>query len=166
MRIPTLAIVGLTFASSFYLPLPQARADELPVLNRSVVQFARRNLGRRVGDGQCATLPREALRRAGAYLPNYDRRAWGRLIRKRVNVLPGDIIWFEGVRFETEGGSYSSMPHHFAIVDKVLGNGEFVIIQQNYGNKPSELDVRRDTINMGDLKKGTVRFYRPTREEP
>ncbi len=164
MRLAILTFAGLALSSGLYLP--RAHADELPVLNRSVVDFARRNLGRRVGDGQCASLARHALRRAGAYCPNVDRTAWGRRIRRRVNVLPGDIIWFEGVRFESESGAYSTMKHHFAIVDKVLGDGGFVIIQQNFGNKPSELNVRRDKINMGDLKKGTVRFYRPTRDEP
>jgi hypothetical protein len=171
MRIASLAIVGLTLSSSLFLPLPQARAEELPRLNQKVLTFARRNLGRKVGNGECWTLPHRALRQAGAFdgsARNRNPSILGRLILDRHNVLPGDIIWIENARWRDQSGRvYTGARRHFGIVDRAISPSVFVILHQNYGNKPTaETTVVRTDYNLDDLAGGNVRFYRPTLKQP
>jgi hypothetical protein len=132
-------------------------------LGRNVVAFAQRHLNRKVGNGECWTLAFEALKFAGAHLPGqngYGTYVFGRQVGLG-QLQSGDILQFEGVRFDHHGPkgahNWTSFPHHTAIVESVRGKS-VTILQQNFN------DVRRvgrATINMGDRTAGTIAAYRP-----
>ncbi|HYT91399.1 MAG TPA: hypothetical protein VEL76_21985 [Gemmataceae bacterium] len=138
-----------------------AHADES--LNQRVVQFAADHLGKKVGDGECATLIVEALRTAGAAAPVGDsegRFTFGKPIERKA-LTAGDLIHFEKARFEhksADGGfSWAEFPLHTAIVQRVQGT-RVTLLHQNYGGKRT---VQRLTLDLADLKRGTVAYSRP-----
>jgi hypothetical protein len=93
--------------------------------NGKVVEFARANLGQRVGRGDCRSLAVEALRNAGAR--THDPA--------------------------TSSRSTFSYPHH-----------------QNAGVAGGDGDDRKVfkewTIDMAELKRGSVKAFRPVAERP
>jgi len=134
--------------------------------NLSVLLYAKvmRGTGP-IGDGQCTALVEAALKAARAKYPgNY---VWGTPVALG-DVQPGDILQFEGVKFESPN-SRSNYPHHTAIVQAVNGT-VLTLIHQNVGTrdpnqKPRVLDsrVRNDDINLAHKTQGTIQAYRPTR---
>jgi hypothetical protein len=124
-------------------------------LDAQVLAFAKKNLGKQVGDGQCATLAADAVQAAGG-VPFYQlgptganaNYVWGKLVTTLTtkggsisSIRAGDIIQFSGVSFTktivttANGGSYTqystySYAHHTAIVSSVSGN-TINLLQQN-----------------------------------
>ncbi|HZT80805.1 MAG TPA: hypothetical protein VFA26_11305, partial [Gemmataceae bacterium] len=103
--------------------------NELPALNRKVVEFVTKHKGEQVGNGQCAVLAFEALKAAGAK-PQGDgpggQYLWGRPLKKGEAVLPGDILQFHDVKMEkvtSQGRFQAAFPLHTAVVVKVSGKG-------------------------------------------
>jgi hypothetical protein len=162
--------------ASRQLALRLASADQRN-LGEKVLAFCEQRIGRKVGDGECATLAAEALAAAGAMrmgrdFPNPGDYVWGRQValleagRKGVTgsldkVKPGDIIQFRDARFEgvnrNGGGTYwMTATHHTAVVVTV-GKQTLIVCHQNWGKKI----VKKDTLYPADLRKGWLRFYRP-----
>lgn len=156
----------------------RAEADGSEV-GRKVMEFCKRNLGEKVGNGQCATLAVEALKAAGAAgmgrdFPKRGDYVWGEQValleygrrgiagmESLAKVRPGDIIQFRNVRLEGHGpgGRYGmTADHHTAVVATVdpVG-GVLTIYHQNWGRKI----VKQDRMQMKDLQSGWVRIYRP-----
>ena len=128
----------------------------LPLLNSKVLQFAEDNLGKQVADGECAMLVLKAYEAAGARQPTPEEvqaRVWGRRLKPDENPLPGDIVEFEDVRFETKdgGGSFETL-FHTTILLKVK-DGKFVVLQQNGpdGKMVHELDLSAYEKKKGEL---------------
>jgi hypothetical protein len=157
-----------------------ADADEpkIPDLNRAILQFCADNLGKKVGDGECATLALRGCDKAGAKRPSdlpkpkpplmNDDYVWGRLLEPKEEVLPGDIIQFRDVEIKVVSPrlTYSyTYPHHTAIVAEVKGKQKFTIYQQNIGgpDKTEEQTrtVQKAPLDLGAKVKGTVWIYRP-----
>jgi hypothetical protein len=160
-----------------------AQADEkaatLPPLNEKVVEFARSNLGKPVGDGVCITLAVEALREAGARRVSFRDPSgdyvWGELVADFKDVQPGDILQFRDAVFKGQrpigGGRIlrwrQEYPHHTAIVARVERGGKtLAIYHQNVavqGRPESEKgNVSEGELRMDSLQKGGwVRAYRP-----
>jgi hypothetical protein len=155
-----------------------ASAPTLPELNQRIVDFARAQLGKQVGDGECTALVVAAYRSAGARrLPPYGRDAdyvWGAELRTAAEVLPGDVIQFRDARFERRerlrnGGqrvTTTTFPHHTAIVAETRPSGAaFVILHQNSGDpslpEAQRRTVRQDSLRMQDHRRGKLWFYRP-----
>jgi hypothetical protein len=152
---------------------------EVPELNKKVLEFAQANLGKKVGDGECATLAARALRTAGARRSSATRDGeyvWGKLVRTVTpgknltgDVLPGDIVQFRGVVLVgKEGGNTIeyTYPHHTSIVSAVKNDGQVVeVLHQNVGDSRARDEdrrkVQRATLRLGDLKKGSLKIYRP-----
>jgi len=135
--------------------------DDIPELNRQIVQIAHKYKSKKVGRGECWDLAQLVLNETGAEWDGYE--VYGRKInRKKECVYPGDIIQFEKVKLKyTEGNlTYTeSMYHHTAIVKEVLSNNEVVLLHQNTaatGRKVGESNLRFDTITKGELF-----IYRP-----
>lgn len=130
-------------------------ADPAP-MNATILDFARKNLGKQVGNGECWTLADKALKLAGAQAP--DTYVWGRPLGPKEAILPGDVIQFTTVRLEKDGGFQGlGNPQHTAIVAKVLSPTELVILHQNYGVKT----VTELTIDISTKTAGELVIYRP-----
>jgi hypothetical protein len=151
--------------------------------NSKVIAFARKNIGKQVGDGECAALAVEGLKEAGAK-PNRDYKdspnegdyVWGELVyglqitaSLRTESTPigttvkaGDIIQFRDAKFAGRqgGGTYTSeAPHHTAVVVSVGKDLKSLeVLQQNVNGKKT---VAAATIKLGDLQSGWVKIYRP-----
>jgi hypothetical protein len=152
-------------------------------LGWKVMEFCRRNLGEKVGNGQCAVLAVEALKSAGAArmgrdFPKRGDYVWGEQValleygRREIagleslaKVRPGDIIQFRNVRLEGHGpaGRYGmTADHHTAVVATVdSASGVLTCYHQNWGRKI----VRQDRMQLKDLQSGWMRIYRPVAAE-
>jgi hypothetical protein len=138
-------------------------AEAAPALNSKVLQYARSQMGRQVGNGECWTLVDQALRVAGAHRPGtagYGSYVFGKRISRR-SLQPGDVIQFENVHVEHHdpNGSWSSndFPHHTAIVAAVRGSRVTLLHQNVNGNRT----VRMTTLNLADVQRGTMTYFRP-----
>jgi hypothetical protein len=184
LHITTLAAGWLVVSAAiaFVSAKATSAADDdkpkLPELNRKIVQFCTDNLGKKVGDGECAALVFAAVDKASAKGPSdlpapkppmmKDDFVWGRLLDAKDDVLPGDIMQFRDVeiKFTSPRLSYSySYPHHTAIVAEVKGKQKFIVFQQNVGT-PDKTDeqrrvVQRDPLDLSAKVRGTVWIYRP-----
>lgn len=151
---------GVFLVLALYGPVA-AGAEE--TVNDKVLAYARGQLGKQVGDGECATLAVAALRHAKAK-PAGPRGlgpyVWGRLLAKKDSTLPGDVIQFKDARFEHSdktGSSFQVFPLHTAIVEKVNGR-KLTLLHQNVNGRRV---VVRTTVNLAERTKGTVKIYRP-----
>ena len=152
----------------------------LPPLNEKVVAFAREQVGRQVGDGECLTLAIQALQKAGARVtdftePNGDYE-WGERINDFKDVRPGDILQFRDARFKGQRPVagvgivrwQAEYPHHTAVVASVERSGKLIkIYHQNtliQGQNPDDKrKVKLGELQMDALQRGGwVRAYRPT----
>jgi hypothetical protein len=153
----------------------------------SILSYARRQRGRRVGDGECFAFADTALRGAGAksaadygdVSPNADY-VWGQSVALS-GVAPGDVVQFRDYRYdlareteEAEGtrtwNEFKERPHHTAVVDRVDADGVITVLEQNAPPGSAVvrtvLYFRTVTITSGRTTtritvQGTVRFYRP-----
>ena len=158
---------------------PAKGVAQLPELNRKIVAFCEAHAGQQVGDGECAVLAQQALKEADgkphheltAPLPNMtdDDYVWGQLLQPTDAVLPGDILQFRDVelKFVFPNGSRwaQTFSHHTAVVYRVFGPGQFVILQQNVGGPGKTEEQKRlvqpGTIDVRAMTKGTIWAYRP-----
>jgi hypothetical protein len=150
----------------------------LPQLNNELWQYSQANLGRQVGDGQCAELPNVALRYYGAATfsdlgPSAGSDVdyvWGDLVNvvtpaqpRLINVLPGDVIQFANADFRWSTGNngyYTSIDtHHTAVVQAVSADGANVcVFQQNASGK---LYVTYGFFEVSGITRGVLHVYRP-----
>lgn len=135
--------------------------DALPALNRRIVDYVQAHLGKKVDRGECWDLAAGALNEAGAVWDGLY--GFGTVVDWREEeLLPGDIIQFEGVTVEerTETSiQRNSFGKHTAVVMVVHERGVFTIAHQNFGQagrKVSTLGLR-----LADVRGGKLVFYRP-----
>lgn len=154
-------------------------ADKTKTVSQRVVEYAQNRIGHKVGTGECWDLAFEALKHAGAKTP-WDLNqtyVWGTEIARVVDVQPGDILQFEGVKIEwswvtskknvttTQTQTYT-FAHHTAIVEKV-DSGTFVtLLHSNVQSKPGSphnRNVSRMQVNLSpeNIRGGTITVYRP-----
>ena len=176
--LAALAVFGLMGAASL------KAAESLPELNQKVYDFAREQLGKKVGNGSCSTLAMVALRQSGARPFPFDALtgefAWGTEVKSSKEALPGDIIQFRNVVFNRRkhlGGGRSlswmnTYPTHTAIVSGVSKEGRLVaILHQNVGAEDAddslEKIVQHGTLQREALQRGgTMHLYRPVPHGP
>jgi hypothetical protein len=145
-------------------------------LNKRVMQYCNDNIGKRVGDGQCAALAVQALRSAGAKpkgrngYPAWNDYVWGKEIcmiegtpdgtkvssGSLDDVEPGDIAQFSQVKFLKMHAA-----HHTAIVDYITPK-RLGLIHQNAGGDHGP--VFKASVRVDKLEHGWIRFYRPLPE--
>jgi hypothetical protein len=159
-----------------------------PSVSPHVVGYAQHHAGRHVGDGQCFALADHALSSAGAKsasdfgtVTDDADYVWGTSIAL-ADLKPGDIIQFRGYRYDrkittahADGSSrfvtdFQERPHHTAIVESVLANGEVAVLEQNAPRGSvvgrSHLFFTAGTTTSGNTTttievQGTFWFYRP-----
>jgi len=146
-----------------------AGTDTKPV-GETIVAFAKANLGKKVGDGMCSSLAREALRQAGV-----AARGWGEPVGSHKEAKPGDILVFHDAEFggrEVHGRTITrwsmSFPNHVAIVSKVTtraGKTRISLFHQNVGKQRSGVETRQVvkawSFFLDDLQSGTIEVFRP-----
>lgn len=128
--------------------------NNIPPLNRAVLEFARKSLGTCVRDGDCTRLPDDCLKAAGVGKRGLYR--WGRELGPREPWLPGDILQLERTSVKMPKGG-RSLPHHSAVIDAVEHDTVTVLHQNVY---PKGKVVQRETWPLAGIK-GYVAAYRP-----
>jgi hypothetical protein len=158
------------------------KEEKLP-LNEAVVAFCKANLGKQVGEGECAHLAGAAFKEAGAKphrefpdKPNEGDYVWGELVfgmefkngkgsieGSPTKIRPGDVVQYRDAKFagrRPTGGTYSSSAaHHTAVVSGVSPDGKVItILQQNTNGKRF---VTEDVQVLTDMQAGWMKVYRP-----
>ena len=131
-----------------------------PELNVRVANFAVDHLTKKVGNGECWTLAKQALVAAGAQSPS--GYVFGRELPYGEPWLPGDILQFTKCQFVDVQPNHRSTttlgtPNHTAIVYSV-SNGNVVILQQNVNN---DKHVQTQTLHFSNMVSGNLIVYRP-----
>jgi hypothetical protein len=129
-------------------------------LRMKVVAYAQGKLGQQDGNGECWTLVDDALKAAGADTSGDASYVFGTAMNLS-DLIPGDILQFEGVTFKhtnSDGSWYTSdYPHHTAIVESVNGKTITILNQNVNGDR----HVQRSTINLDDKQGGTISAFAP-----
>jgi hypothetical protein len=169
MRFPFLVLALALIAGNASCFL-HAQDKNLPELNRKVLEFAKENNGKKVGDGECWTLAAEALKAAGAREPmktskpavdgEYHITDFGRKLEGQEKIVPGDIVQFEKAKV-VNGKTTWFLPHHTAIVYSTQGR-KLTLIHQNYNEKRF---VFVFPLDLAGLREGTMEVYRPVGEK-
>ncbi|MEM7393407.1 MAG: hypothetical protein AAF492_13770, partial [Verrucomicrobiota bacterium] len=129
------------------------REREAVAAREKIVQFARDNMGKQVGNGECWTLANEAYKTAGIRRPGPGMRGWGREIDWTAELaVPGDILEMEHAVFP---GSRSGAAHTAVIVG-CEEKGIVTVLHQNWGRKT----VAQGSYNLHNLKSGKVKILR------
>jgi hypothetical protein len=133
----------------------------IPPLNKIVLDYVNTQIGKKVDSGECWDLANEALKKANAKWDlSYN---YGKPVNPaKDSIFPGDLIQFEDVEltYQKEGKTYKElMPHHTAIVWKVMAPGSYQLAHQNTGQHGRKVGI--SDFNLNDMKKGKARFYRP-----
>ncbi len=141
-------------------------ANEAPKLNQKVIQYVNTVIGQQVGRGECWDLAAAALDYAGAYLDRSSQKSiyiFGKKINpSKDQVYPGDILQIENLKIEyTEGNIIytENMSHHTAIVYQIIAEDHFKIAHQNTNFSGRKVGISE--LNMKNIKKGNIIFYRP-----
>ncbi len=144
----------------------------LPPLNAKIVEYVDKVRGTRVDRGECWDLAFRALEYSGAYFDRSTKRTiniYGRLLDPDTEeILPGDLMQFEGVKLEWKMDQYTTyraeMAHHTAIIHSVNGPGDYQIAHQNTQQWGKRVDINQ--FKMDRVTKGRIMIYRPVKEKP
>ncbi len=132
------------------------KAQESSDIAKKIITFCDLNKGKKVGKGECWDLAKEALNAARAtWTPPY---VFGKELGKKEALNAGDIIQFEKVKIEYPDGAWKELPHHTAIVYKVIDGTKFTMAEQNANGKRF---VIFSEIDLSYVKKGKYTVYRP-----
>lgn len=144
-------------------------------LSGHILTFCKANLGKKVGNGQCAVLASEAIKSVGAKprgkdAPKADDYVWGAPVAAIEGgskagldkVQPGDALQFRDAAFKGVSGkawwSYSAA-HHTAVVMGTARGGSLVSVYECNCN--GVLTVQKGYYDFNDMQKGGwVRAYR------
>ncbi|MCX6295278.1 MAG: hypothetical protein NTX97_04275 [Bacteroidetes bacterium] len=145
-----------SFFIFFIFTISHTKAQDTGSVSKKIISFCEENKGKKVGKGECWDLAKEALNKAGAiWTPPYD---FGKEIHKKDVIQAGDIVQFENVRIEYPDGSWKELPHHTAIIFKVISPVKFIIAEQNANGKKF---VVFSEIDLSYIKKGKYKLFRP-----
>ena len=152
--------VFIVFLSLFFFGFANAQCDTVLPLNKIVVDYATKNLNKKVGRGECWDLAKYALDEANA---TWDGKyQYGRKLSKDECLMPGDIIQFENVVVEFKQGKQTfkeTMQHHTSIIFSVESKDEVVLIHQNTAYTGRK--VGKSSLRFSTIKKGKYTIYRP-----
>ncbi|MGF1638515.1 MAG: hypothetical protein ACFCUU_15670 [Cyclobacteriaceae bacterium] len=145
--------------------------EAVPELNAKIKDYLDKVMNTKVDRGECWDLAAAALAYSGAYFDRTSQKTiyqFGKVVDpKRETIFPGDIVQFEKVElsYETEDAVYTeTMGHHTAIIYEVKAPGVFVLAHQN--TSFSGKKVATSGLNLADIKKGKMVFYRPVASKP
>jgi hypothetical protein len=148
-------ILSLFILSSFL-----QQEQEIPELNKKIIEFVKSKVGKKVGRGECWDLAQIPLDENGAKWDHLFQ--FGKKIDPMKDVIfPGDIIQFEKVEIKYEIGNKvitEGFYQHTAIVYEVLDKGVYKIAQQNT-EKGKKVTI--DDLDLKNKTKGKILFFRP-----
>lgn len=132
------------------------KAQEQNFVAKKIIAFCDNNKGKKVGKGECWDLAKEALNSAKAtWAPPYG---FGKELGKKDEIRAGDIIQFEKVKIVYPDGAWKELPHHTAIIYKVISPGKYILAEQNSNGKRF---IVFSEIDLSYVKKGKYSVYRP-----
>jgi len=156
----------LIFSGSINLSYAQ---ESIPDINKRIITYLESNIGETVGHGECWDLADQALTSAGAQFDKSSQKTiyiFGKMYNHDVdNILPGDILQFEGVTVSYKNGNMSfteNYKHHTAIVYRINSDKSLQLAHQNtsFGGRK----VALNDFNLQNVKKGKIYFYHPIDE--
>lgn len=148
--------LSIIFSFVFIFFASVISSQEKVSISKQIISFCDTHMGKKVGRGECWDLAKEALDYAGAeWTPPYE---YGKELSKTDAVKPGDIIQLEKVKIVYPDKSWQEIPHHTAIIYKVLSPGKYTIAEQNSNNKRF---VILSDLDLNYIKKGKYSIYRP-----
>jgi hypothetical protein len=144
-------------------------------INQKVIAWAKGQLGKQVGRGECWDLADQALRKSGAHSSDstepdadYD---WGEDIRLG-DAGPGDVLQFrdysvtttttttmtftDGTETTETDEETMERPHHTALVDTNPGNGWINVLEQNAPPKGRKVQKYKMATRSMDIPPKTV----------
>lgn len=135
--------------------------DQIPELNKKMIEFVKSNLNKKVGRGECWDLASQGLNKIGA---SWDKSyGFGKEIDiKKECIYPGDIFQFEGVKIEYHKKNttyWEELDHHTAIVFKVNDKESFVMAEQNTSTLGKKVGL--STLELKNILKGSYKVFRP-----
>jgi len=164
-------VVGLALSTILVVQSAQAGAAGATLVRERVLAYAKANLGRTVGNGECAALAFQALRAAGAKprarhgYPTPRDYVWGHQVLLLEgttkgprptgsirDVHPGDVAQFSNVR-----AGRAHFGHHTAVVSEI-SDTRLGMVEQHVGGGRI---VVEGAIRLDKLSSGWIRFYRP-----
>jgi hypothetical protein len=160
--IALLPLAGTASAETYHYPYwwRYRHHNTTGSLNQKVLSYAQSKYGTQDGNGECWTLVDDALRSAGANTSGDASLVFGQSIALS-SVTPGDVLQFKNAHFvhtsPSGGSSWNDFPQHTAIVSSVQGRTITMLNQNVNGNRT----VQYSTINLDDLKSGSIQAYRP-----
>lgn len=128
-------------------------SGNVPTVGDKIIEFSMQHLKKKVDTGECWDLANAAL--------NYANAKWtapfgfGTKINTS-QIKRADIIQFTNIKIKFTNGSIS-FPKHTAIIYKA-NKDRVTLIHQNFNNKRY---VDTISLNLSDVKSGTVDAYRP-----
>ena len=146
-------------------PKPVPIGDKTP---SKVFEYAKSQLGKKVGNGRATDFVRAALAAAGADPgdPTNEFPVWGER-RSSVLLLPGQIIQFEQCSFRTADGKAWRYTHHTAIVKNMVANKvgsksrTVVLLHQGEDRDLTKSVVHETELDLAALTHGEWRNYSP-----
>lgn len=132
-------------------------AGDTPTVADKIIDFSMKNFGKKIDQGECWDLANAALNYSGAKWES--PYGFGKKV-ELAKTQRADILQFANIkmvyRIGNSGGSMS-FPKHTAIVFKA-NKKMITLIHQNFNNKRY---VDTLTINLDDVKSGTIEAFRP-----
>jgi hypothetical protein len=136
------------------------QCDSTPALNKEITHLVELKLNKKVGTGECWDLAKYVLDEVDA---KWDGGLiYGRKLTSSECIYPGDIIQFEKIKIKYKKGKEiftETMPHHTAIVFKVINQDEITLIHQNTGY--SGRKVGTSQLRFSTIISGKYFIYRP-----
>ena len=122
--------------------------------NSKIIEYAKKQVGKRVDRGECWDLGAFALKFAGAEAPNNNK--FGLEINE-TDLCPGDIAQWKTAKYVGENyWQTCGFPDHTAVVIDNTGT-KIKVLHQNFGGKRF---VHETTFIIGDFTEGSITYYR------
>jgi hypothetical protein len=148
-----LSFTGM-FSSSY------TQCDSIAALNKAIISWVTGNVNKKVENGECWELARQALNKSGAKWDGLY--GFGKVLKRNECVMPGDIIQFEKVKTKRViNGSefHEDFQHHTAIIYQVTSTDEIKLIHQNTGYSGKKVAI--SDFFFSAVKSGKYTIYRP-----
>lgn len=141
--------------------------DALPEMNKKIIEFVTKNIGKKVDRGECWDLANQALILVDAKW-DHEYKYGKRLDPKKDEILPGDIMQFEKVKVkyvvvngDETTTTIEDMGHHTAVIYRVIEPGVFELAHQNTSFSGRKVGLSK--LELKNITKGKYFIYRPTK---